>query len=196
MCITINTFSIGVNDNSSYVTKTEFNLKMNSLETTILNLENSIDNRIANYINSLPMMFEAGGNISITKNITTAKWTIAYKASSYTITLNGYGAGDFTTSDVISAEWDPNQKQLTITTPTAVSTPIGSGTGMRTISFRTSEPLGGSQTAKATTATQAGLACTYTVYSDNTIWFRTTGSYTNTIGTQYTWNFNTCIILP
>ncbi|MDO5564927.1 MAG: hypothetical protein Q4F88_06845 [Eubacteriales bacterium] len=74
----INTYSISVNDSSSYVTKAEFNTSIANINNTIISLERSIDNKIANYISTLPMNFEGSSDIDITLNALNNKWTISY----------------------------------------------------------------------------------------------------------------------
>ncbi|MDO5564915.1 MAG: hypothetical protein Q4F88_06785 [Eubacteriales bacterium] len=87
LLFSIKTLTIGVNDSTSFVSRQEFESRLNYLETELLALERSLPALIVDYFTSTPVMFEAGNKINITLNPHNNKYTISYYAPSVAVNL-------------------------------------------------------------------------------------------------------------
>ncbi|MDO5569773.1 MAG: hypothetical protein Q4G04_06735 [bacterium] len=104
MCITINTFSIGVNDNTNTVTRAEFTTAIDQLSNRVAILENSIDNKITDYLSQQPMLFTAEDPIYIEKDQFNNTWVIKMRSSDLTAIVTYLGTTLGTVTGIVTGD--------------------------------------------------------------------------------------------
>lgn len=170
----INTFSISVNDNNTYVTQTEFNSRITNVEHRIENLESSISGIISGYIANLPMNFEAGDGISITLNQLNNKWTISLEQVDVNFTLTSTNSSPYNVSGSVTCTLNQTSGNLTFVTSTVTFNLQTPAQTVITLNFNSDFNFSKyikNTPYSITGATIAGGACEFTIRTNTTCSF-------------------------
>ncbi|MDO5564545.1 MAG: hypothetical protein Q4F88_04885 [Eubacteriales bacterium] len=193
--LSINTFSIGVNDNASYITRAEFDTTITNINSKIISLESTIDNKIATYISSYPMNFEAGDNISLTLSPTTNKWVIAYASGGIRLSFTTVIMGGWTTSGTLVCLYDDVRRTLTIETNSLTTSSNNGGTQTPTMNWRLATDYGwGVITNRSNDTIVCSSAGILWSFSSNLLTMARNASFWTTAGAAYTFTFNNAVL--
>ncbi|MDO5564441.1 MAG: hypothetical protein Q4F88_04350 [Eubacteriales bacterium] len=78
-CMSVTTFSIGVNDTSNYVTRSEFNTTISNINSRISTIDSEIEHKITNYFATNTLPYEGSDSIDLILNQQNGKYTIKQK---------------------------------------------------------------------------------------------------------------------
>ncbi|MDO5564937.1 MAG: hypothetical protein Q4F88_06895, partial [Eubacteriales bacterium] len=110
----INSFSIGVNDTTTYVTRADFDTKISTIELQLASIDQRIATSIVNYLTQNAPWFDGSSSIEITKNQTSNRYTL----SAMTTIFSGVGSGipaTWVTLEVVGWQW-PNTNRTRLLT--------------------------------------------------------------------------------
>ncbi|MDO5564899.1 MAG: hypothetical protein Q4F88_06700, partial [Eubacteriales bacterium] len=79
----INSFSIGVNDTTTYVTRADFDTKISTIELQLASIDQKIAASIINYLTQNAPWFDGSATVNITKNQTSNRYTLITTAPVY-----------------------------------------------------------------------------------------------------------------
>lgn len=193
--LSVKTFSVGVNDASSYITKSEFDVTISNLNGKIANLEASINSKITDYITKLPMNFEGGNRIELIHNNVNNKWTINYVSGAIEIIFTPREISGWVTGETLSGLYNADAQTITINQATSTCTNPTTQFNRPRVGWTHSRDLGlPAVTNKIiNTITMDGESCVWLyTYPDLTIMTNNNINYTG--GTTCTFRYTDAVL--